>query len=64
MNIILIKTEIFQYFLCHINKDSTVFSCSQTEIAKNAFKNDKTLFENCRELKAVVCGKEDYSNDI
>ncbi len=42
MNIILTNNEL-QYFLCHINKDDTLFSCQQTEIAKNAFKNDSTL---------------------
>lgn len=42
MNIILTNNEL-KYFLCHIDKDCTYFSCTQTEIAKNAFKNDKTL---------------------
>lgn len=46
MNIVLInngKEKILKYFLCHIDKVSTTFLCSQTEIAENAFKNDETL---------------------
>lgn len=77
MNIILTQSknsnEILQYFLCSTDKDKTEFSCTQNEIAENAFKNDKTLnifqgeikdnpgiiinksaFENCAELKAVL----------
>lgn len=73
MNVILTKNEILQYFLCSIDKDEKVFSCTQNEIAENTFKNDKTLnifrddikdntdiiinksaFENCTELKAVL----------
>lgn len=83
VNLILSKTKSLKYFLCHIDKDSTVFSCPKTEIEKKAFRNDKTLnvfykniadgigeikfcesaFENCRELKAVVFGNKDYSDD-
>lgn len=77
MNIILTQSknsnEILQYFLCSTDKDKTEFSCTQNEIAENAFMNDKTLnifqgeikdnpgiiinksaFENCAELKAVL----------
>lgn len=91
MNIILTQSknnnEILQYFFCSIDKDENVFSCTQNEIAENAFKNDKTLnifqdeikdntdiiinksaFENCAELKAVLyflnnnSGDEDQKN--
>lgn len=88
MNIILTKSknnnQILQYFLCSIDKDEKVFSCTQNEIAENAFKNDKTLnifqdeikeiknivinksaFENCTELRAVLYLKDLHSkNDV
>lgn len=61
MNIILTKSEnnneILQYFLCSIDKDEKLFSCTQNEIAENAFKNDKTLniFED--EIKDIKDNK-------
>lgn len=84
MNIILTKNnnQILQYFLCSIDKDEKLFSCTQNEIAENAFKNDKTLnifedeikdikniiinksaFENCTELKAVLYFVNNNSNN-
>ena len=69
MNIILTQSknnnEILQYFLCSIDKDEKAFSCTQNEIAENAFKNDKTLNIFQDEIKDnadVIINKAAFEN--
>lgn len=71
MNIILTKSEnnneILQYFLCSTDKDKTEFSCTQNEIAENAFKNDKTLNIFQGEIKnntGIIIKKSAFENCV
>lgn len=67
MNIILTENnnEILQYFLCSIDKDEKVFSCTQNEIAENAFKNDKTLnifLDDIKDNTDIIINKSAFEN--